>query len=83
MMPTIPHWTPHRPSRSRTTGPLVILDSDQTPARPSTCIIPEASCTGRRGGAEVTQALDENVIANARLIAAAPRMLGVLEGFRP
>ena len=34
-------------------------------------------------GAEVIQPLDKNVIANARLIAAAHRMLGVLEGFRP
>lgn len=78
-MLTTPEWTvvPTELVAGQT-GPITIVDPEHSPVRPNVCIIPGSLV---RSVDEHTQPLllDEDDIANARLIAAAPQMLQVLE----
>ncbi len=78
-MLTIPQWTLHPadpvPGQA---GPLTIVDGEHQPVRPSVCIVP-GSLVHSTSSDNSVRLLDEDDIANARLIAAAPRMLRVLD----
>ena len=78
-MLTTPRWTlePATP-QAGDPGPLIIKDVEDAPIRWSVCVIP-GSLGHQRPGGDLVQLLDEDDIAAARLIAAAPTMRSLLQ----
>lgn len=79
MMLTTPHWVlePASP-QAGDPGPLTSRDVEDAPIRWSVCVIP-GSLSQQKPDGQVVQLLDEDDIAAARLIAAAPKMRSALE----
>ncbi len=79
-MLTVPEWRLDPPTpRPGEPGPLVIGEIDQRPTKWPICIVP-GSLARRVPEGTIVRMLDKDDIANARLIAAAPRMRAVIEG---